>query len=273
MGFWSRSVYRDYQTHIRRLNRTGTWFPTDLLKLGEVGVLREGCFVRDTTLAELGIEFAVEAEGDANDDLFSHMSASQLSVRVDGKVEVPLGEGELGFGFAKSGQYVLSTRGLRHHRIASSGAVYDRIADLHREGKWRSEWIVIDELWTAKHLTAMVAMSRGASVVLAAKGGPLLSVDDLADVGLGASIRYQQGELWFNRAANATPFFSARKFAKQKSLHLEKISKSSSTRGLQDTGVAPGSRTRGPEDEAVELVPLHFTDDLLGSWPLEREDG
>lgn len=266
MALLSRSIYRDYQTHIRKLNRTGTWFPTDLLKLGEVGVLREGCFVRDRTLRELGIEFGVEVDGEVgDDDLFSHMSASQLSVRLEGKVEVPLGAGELGFGFAKSGQYVLSARGLRHQRIEGSGAVYDRIADLHRRGEWRSEWIVIDELWTAKYLTAMVASTRGASAVLAAKSGALLSVGDLSDVGLEAAIRFQQGEVWFNRAANATPFFSARKVAKRGSLHLEKISKA--------RGPSPGSHTRGPEHEGVALVPLHFTDDLLGSWPLEPEDG
>jgi hypothetical protein len=267
MSILRRPVYRNYQAQIRRLNRTGTWFPTDLLKLGEVGKLDKGSFVRDRTLAELGVTVRVEVSDPAA--VFSHTSGSQLSAEAGAKAELPIAEGEIGFGFAKSGQYVLSARGLCHHRIENIGEVYDAILQLHGQERWDPSWIVIDELWTATYLTAMIAEASGAAAVLRASGGALSGLDDLSEVSLGVSLAHRRGEVWFNQAANATPFFSGRRVERRgwRRLGLEKISKS--VRGPLERGDALDLDS---DEDKVELVALDFTDDLMASWPESDDD-
>jgi hypothetical protein len=243
------AVYRNYQTYIRRLNRTGTWMPGDVVKLGEVGKLRRGCFDRQTSLSELGIDARLEAGEPSEVATFS--SGRQLSPRLTADAGFgATAEGSVVLEFAKRGQFLLSCRGLEHQRIENIGHVNKQIIRYHELGKWDPQWVLIDQIWRADFFMVVLSRSRKAQVSLTAKAASIPSFDAISDPSLDVGVSVQSGDTWDARGSNVVPFFSGRRLKRR--LFCDNETHQISTR---------------PEDEeTIELVPLDFMDDLIGSW-------
>jgi hypothetical protein len=124
-------------------------------------------------------------------------------------------DGELSFDFDKKGQCVLSASQLRHHRIENIGHVCDRIVRFHELGKWRPDWVLIDQVWTAEFLTVAVAQSTKATLGLTMRVDTAPGLVALSDASLPVEISSKSGEILYVRGANQSPFFSGRKLRRR----------------------------------------------------------
>jgi hypothetical protein len=226
--------------------------PGDILRIGEVGELRNGCFERHKSLLELGIDF--REEQNSPDEIFTHASATQRTTAVGTELRGAV-EGGLRFEFDKRGQFVLSARRVQQRRIANIDHVCNQIVRHHELGKWDPSWVVVEQVWTAEFLMVLISRSRKGGVTLSSTTGEIPGIEALSDPALDIGLVDQSGEILHERGPNKTPFFSARRLKRR--LFANNTTEQISTRGL--------------EDDTVDVFELDFEEDLMGSWADSEE--
>jgi hypothetical protein len=158
----------------------------------------------------------------------------------------------MGFEFSKKGQFVLSASNLRRHRISNVGHVCDSIVRLAQLGKWKSAWVLVDQVWTADYLQVLISQSANASISLRVSVDQIPGLEALSEASLTIATVSQSGDILNVRGPNLTPFFSGRKLK---------------SRLFGDNDTKPISTgAGGSPEETVDVEPLHFMDDLMASW-------
>ncbi len=245
----SKKSYQVYQSHICSLGRSGTWFPGDLLRLGELGTLRNGCFRREKDLSDVGISFGEEEA--SYDDVFVRASANRFSAAGAGGAEATgMGQMRLDYSFDREGSFVLSAHRLRHIRIKELSHVCDRVLSAHQSGRWDPQWILIDQVWTADHLVVVISGSSAARGSFSATASAVPTLEDVSDPALDVKFVVESGDLTQFRGSNKTPFFTGRRLKR---------------RWILSDKVEPIS-TRDKDSETKDLLQLDFMDDLMSSW-------
>lgn len=206
------------------------WLPNTHLVLGDVGTLQDGIFEPVTSLARLGISFAVEPSGNGIDLSYTSSDA----VTTTAKANAAGGAA----GAAISGKLTIEFRSKNAMLFQASNGVVSRIADLrslgnqimkrYQQGRWDREHVVLTDLVSVAAATILISDGNSARIELDVDGEPAPSLASLAKAGVKLGIAHEAGigtrivgetglTPLFKVAGIRSRLFHADEFAKQKS--------------------------------------------------------
>jgi hypothetical protein len=174
-----------------------TWLPSLPIQLGDVGVLENEVFRKETTLKSLGIAFdTTTSESNQTIDLSSE-SGITLITKVEGKVEpkaVSLGVADAGFivEFNDENSYIFKIRGSRTSIIPNLSDVKADVLHRYEAGNWDAKLVIISEVLVAKSATILLSGHAGNRVELKVQGDVNITTMDIADAAL--NLRIESGQ-------------------------------------------------------------------------------
>ena len=240
-----------------------TWLPNSKLQLGDVGVLRGEGFRQMTTLKELGVPF-ITRRGAAPLD-FSYTSASGVALQVKAKGAVapgttlPAAKAGVEVKFSKQGAFIFQAAGNRVHEIENKATVGQAVIRLYEQGRWESDWSVVDTVVEASAATILVANSGGAALELAADAP--LDAAGLARLDIGLVVNSQSGDMiHFVAAQGLTPLY---RLSRAKSSLLGRLLKGSKAIKFGGPSIAPGAS----QEEVFESVVPEAEPGLVSAKP------
>ncbi len=171
----------------KELGYFNVWLPGKLMKLGDVGIVEKGNFLRITDLKNLGIKFNIRKDKTKNDIKYKSKNSVNESITVDGKVaEIPnpIGESEIAieYKFNKEGAIVLALKGVNIDTIDDIVELEKNIKELK---EWKRDWFVVTEVVNSDSATILISNSKSSKskLVIGAKVKILNSID-IADTSL-----------------------------------------------------------------------------------------
>jgi len=191
ISFYLKSLYK--KTHGYR----PTWLPSTPIQIGDVGILENDVFIKESTLKEYGIFFEiVTSESDATID-FSSERGITLTTKFEGKIDpnaISLGEADAGFiiEFNHENGFIFRTKGSRTIRIDNLGIVKKEVLNHFNKGQWNKNLVIISELIEAKSATILLSGQAGSKVELKAQGNLNVSTVDIADASLNLKLESGQ---------------------------------------------------------------------------------
>lgn len=191
ISFYLKSLYE--KTHGYR----PTWLPDTPIQIGDVGILENDVFVKESTLQEYGIFAQIEtSESNSNID-FSSEHGITITTKIAGKVDpkaVNLGMADAGFivEFNHENSFIFRLNGSRTSIISNLGRVKEEVLHRFREGQWSEDLVIISQLLEAKSATVLVSGQAGSKVELKAQGNLNISTMDIADASLNLKLESGQ---------------------------------------------------------------------------------
>ena len=184
--------------YLKDLNRKSqgyraTWLPSSPLQLGDVGVLENQVFRKETTLKSLGIAFETEtSEGQGAIDLSSE-SGITLTLKAEGKVEpkaVSLAVADAGFvvEFSNDNSFVFKIRGSRISIISNLGDVKAEVVRRYEADDWDANSVIVYQVLDANSATILLSGHAGNKVELKAQGDVKVAAMDIADAALNLKL-------------------------------------------------------------------------------------
>lgn len=209
-----------YETYLREtsdnLGYLATWIPTEQLEVGTVGVLKDGRFHRETTLASLGVTAAVAPPGTSMGHL-KHYSAGQVSVSFKTAGEQPVKGSELsieeaGFTveFGCENSIVFEAVGCKHERVVDVNDIGNQILQRVDAKLWRLDFIVVTEIIRADSATVLISNNSQARFEATIHGAIGTGMASIGDAKLGVTMKRSRSigtELVAK--ANLTPLYIA----------------------------------------------------------------
>jgi hypothetical protein len=160
ISFYLKSLYK--KTHGYR----PTWLPSTPIKIGDVGILENDVFIKESTLKECGIFFEVAtSESDATIDLSSERGIT-LTTKLEGQLDpkaINLGKADIGFiiEFNHENGFIFRLKGSRTSVISNLGIVKKEVLQRFKEGHWNKSLVIINELIEAKYATILLSGQAG----------------------------------------------------------------------------------------------------------------
>src|SRR5687767_7376489 len=157
-----------YQREIHEnLGFFATWLPGDQMDIGDVGVLENGRFRRQTTLTALGIQHITQAGSGMQKIEYTSTEGTTIKSSAQAGV-APIAKAEIAIEFSREGAFVFHVSQLLQHRLADPATVGAAVVDAYRNGDWKKEWLLVESLHTAPRATIIVAQSNAAGITLEA---------------------------------------------------------------------------------------------------------
>lgn len=176
------TIFTQYASEMwNRFGYRAVWLPNTPVSLGMVGTLDGERFQPETTLAECGIEFESGPVG--NPIPFNYKSAGAVDIRFGVSGAAPDGsvaDGDVEIAFGRRHAVLFLAVGCTTSRIKNLHALGDRILELHRDGEWRDDMVVVTERVATERATILISNQSDASVRLRAKAQVQAAEIDLA---------------------------------------------------------------------------------------------
>ncbi|HJX53679.1 MAG TPA: hypothetical protein VJ801_13010 [Polyangia bacterium] len=170
-----------------------TWLPGDPIEIGDAGVLKNGGFRREGSLAELGIRCDVSEGSSTQDVKYTSTSGTKLAFSA-GANAAGVAKTEITIDFSREGAFVFHASGLRTRRLSNRMEVARKLLAAYRTAKWPKNWWLVEALHTAQRATIIVSEGNSAGVSLAASAAAIPSVS-LADPKITLSVTSTRGRL------------------------------------------------------------------------------
>jgi len=206
------------QLYIRGIRRVlgdyyAAWLPNEVLRLGDVGVLRANQFRRVTSLQAFGVKFDARVDRSPTELDFSSGSDVHLVSKAAGELNeklpgIPVARAGIGVQFDHAGGFVLKAPATYEHSIENIDQVQERILALFEQGRWKRDWAVIVKLVQAPSASILVAKSSGSSVELEAVGDVESGAVTLGDADVRFELRRRVGDvIALPNARDISPLF------------------------------------------------------------------
>lgn len=127
------------------------WLPNTGIAVGDVGVLTEGGFRKETSLKKLRLGFGKSRSRQSV--TLEHTSGAEIS--VGGRAQV--GDSQLTVGFGEAGGFVLAAKGCQVTSIADFDMLQAEILQSFLQGIWKPNWTLVDTVVTAERTTIIVS--------------------------------------------------------------------------------------------------------------------
>ena len=160
----------------KSLNYHATWFPNEVLKLGDIGYVKDCQFEYITSLEDLNIPYEVRTETTPADLEYSSAGGVSMTVKIAGDQPVPgsclaISEAGISLHFENAHAVVFRAAEVEVITIKNKNRLAEAIADLRSKDDWPSNQVVITSLVRCKSATVLVSNDSGGVVELAAQGG------------------------------------------------------------------------------------------------------
>jgi hypothetical protein len=175
------------------LGAFATWFPGDVIELGDIGVLEGGMFRRIGSLMKNFAMPDFETSDGTSQDL-SYSASAQRKVGTSTGVSTPLEElkGELSIRFTSKGGYVFEAAAIRNVQFTDQMAFENFLMETYALGKWKREWLVVGSVYKAGSATIIVSEDSSSEIVLNASSTFPIGPVPLADPKIGLSYLFQR---------------------------------------------------------------------------------
>ena len=174
----------------------GTWLPGDPLRLGDIGVLENGRFRPQTTLAELGVKITGTGKGSPQNLQYTSKSGTALNVRAGAEVLGPLpASAEIDIRFSHEGAFLFHASNVTNESVGNRLALADSVSSLYSKGTWRKEWYLVESLYTADCATIIISEDSSSHLVIGAASSVALGALPLADPHVRLSVSSASGKM------------------------------------------------------------------------------
>ncbi|HEX2097259.1 MAG TPA: hypothetical protein VHF50_07825 [Solirubrobacterales bacterium] len=186
-----------YAKEIRQgLGFLAAWLPNESIEVGQIGEIDDGQFQPTGHLRDL--DFEIEVENAPARASLSHRSSNgvEITFKAQGDASIVLPgvsaeQAGVRMRFRRRSGVVFQADGVRVTRLKPSNALEQLVCDGHRDGSWKSSWVVVDSVVKASHVTAIVSNAKGAEASLRASAG-VESVTDLAKAEIGLKVAHEK---------------------------------------------------------------------------------
>ena len=189
----------------KQFDRNPVWVPGTEMRLGDIGLVRDGCWQLQTTLADLDKPIAFKVRKDSTKTKSIEVDSGdgvETSLRASASSTVPplqgVAEGNAGLGlsFSGTGQFSIRVYGVVVNVLSNLASIeremLDRFSGPDGIGQsWKADWAVVSEVMIADRGLVTVASKAGAECVLDL--GVKLGTEhvSLGDASVDASIVHQ----------------------------------------------------------------------------------
>jgi hypothetical protein len=189
------SPVRLYQTEIHtNLGFFPTWLPGDKIEIGDIGVLSGGQFRKMASLIELGIPFEVN-KGTARQYVqYTSSQGTKLTTTASGAT-AGLATSEIAIEFSKEGAFVFHASRLQALEMANRVAVSDALLKVHMNGKWNTDWLLVDTVHSSECATIIIAQESSAMLILGISAEHPIASVLLADPSVSLSVKSTRGKI------------------------------------------------------------------------------
>lgn len=197
-GLWETYLGTVHQ----ETNYRATWLPGLQLKLGDVGVLENGEFLKRTTLTDLGLDFRTEDDPQPTSITnFSSSGVKSVTIKAAGETNESfefVSTAKAGFRveFTAGDAVVMKTVNARINSVRDIAALQETllgaVVESYRDGAWRPplwkrDWIVVVQVVDTDRGTVLASTESGASIEVEAAGD--IGPGGIADLDAGFDIK------------------------------------------------------------------------------------
>ncbi len=175
-----------------------TWEPGTIREIGEVGILDDNEFIRETNLENLGIKFKVKKDKVKHELSYSSQGSVSVTQKLAGSTNAKasaLAQADAGFivEFAKGKSVLLKAVGVTTEQIDDQVALAQELLRLYKLKKWNKKWVVITELKIADSATIIISNTSNSKIELSAKADIGALNMNIANADLGLSVAFSSG--------------------------------------------------------------------------------
>jgi hypothetical protein len=173
-----------------------TWLPGDPISLGDVGILENGRFRRQTTLTELGVKLTGTVKGSPQNLQYTSKSGTMVSVRAAAEVVAPLpASAEIEIKFGHQGAFLFHASNVTNEDLENRLAIVASITSLHSKGIWSEKWYLVESVYTADCATIIISEDSSARLVIGASSSVALGALPLADPDVHLTVSSSSGKM------------------------------------------------------------------------------
>lgn len=194
-----------------------TWLPGVPLRVGDVGVMRDGHFQRVSALESLGIDFAVRRDHAGAQLDYASRGAVSVSFKAAGAVPPAgsvLAQASAGvvIQMNRENSVLFQVLGASFPSIEDQLGLEHQIRRRHAAGQWNTDHLVVTEVLQARAATILIASSSDARLELSIRGSLSTGNISIADLNAGFETAHFRGmHTRIVASEGLTPLFRARR--------------------------------------------------------------
>jgi hypothetical protein len=178
----------------KNLGFYATWLPSEAVSVGDVGVLENGRFRRQSSLKELGIPMVEVPAGTLVDVQYASTTGTKINVSAGADVLVV--SGEITIDFSEAGAFLFHAMQMRPTRLENRIEVSNEILRSYAIKAWKKEWLLVETVHRAKSATVVISEDGQAGLVISAHAEGALANLPLADPKAKLSVVSTHGRLF-----------------------------------------------------------------------------
>jgi len=185
-----------------------TWLPADAIQVGDIGVFETGRFRKLASLREFGIDSTTQRAG--KPQTLSYSSTEATTVASSGSASaIGVARAEIAIKFSRQGAFTFQAMGVQNISLTSRSAAAASIINAFERRDWKSNWLVVDSVYTADSATIIVSEDQSADITLSGSSDLPITPMSLADPKIGLTVSAIRGKLVYVVAAGGLrPLYS-----------------------------------------------------------------
>lgn len=190
---------KTYLNHMhKKFGYRAAWEPSRPMQVGKYGKIHRGVFTEYGSLEDLDLRPDISENRTGNNLEYVSEGSTKISTKAGGSAGEAfdaLTDAEAGIAvdFSSENSIVFKANGITHHLLDNKAEVEHRLMELHDQGKWNKDYVIVSEVLAADAATILIANSNDAKIELKAKGNVNAGKMDIADADLGLEVVRNKG--------------------------------------------------------------------------------
>ena len=203
------------QELFENLSYHATWFPNDILKLGDIGYFNDNHFERVYNLADVGIPYEVSEDKAPADYEYISKSGVSITTKLAGTVpalgsKLTKAEAGICINFNAANAIVFQAGDCEIITIKNKKKLEEDILTLKRKDEWVADYVVITTIVRSKSVTVIISNESGGKVELTAHAGIKAGTAEVATLKTSNKLKYaSKVGVQVIAATNLTPLYKA----------------------------------------------------------------
>lgn len=188
----------------------GNWEPTDIIKLGDIGIIKDNMFFHMGHISNFGlVDIPTEIQDGIGNKTFSTKDSVSVTLKAKGTISPVNTNAGIEISFSKGDSIYINAVDCKTERFSDKISLGNKILDLYKiDKKWKKNWVVITDIIISKNTTIAISESANSKIVFEAKSELIEQVDMMdAELSLAVITNNQVGYCAESKT-NITPFFS-----------------------------------------------------------------
>lgn len=195
------------------LNYHATWFPNEILMLGDIGVIKDQQFEREASLKDWGISYETTTEIAPADYTYVSKGGVSISTKLAGKAPAigsnfTKAEAGISVSFNTANAIIFQAEDCEIYSVDNREKLGKVIQALIADGKWRSDFVVITTIVRSKSASVFISNEAGARMELAVQAAVKAGNKDIATLKNSSNLKHESKVgIKIIAESNLTPLF------------------------------------------------------------------